>query len=271
MVHRTVVTVLLVLSALLLASVGALIVVEPHHASQTPVTHATPRPGAPLTTQSQAEVTIPPGARPIRIPDSFLGLSTEYWAVPEWDRESAVLDRVLTLLHAPGDGPLVLRIGGDSANEALWESEAGEFPEWIVELTPSWMGPTGALVRHTGVRLVLDLNVVTASPQISAQWAGAAEAALPHGSIAGLEIGNEPDLYSRNYWIKVVAQTIAASQLLPDSLSPAAYAADFGQYATRWLPSRPACPCWARQWPLPCEARAGSPPCSRARTRACER
>jgi len=142
-VHRTVVTVLLVLSALLLASVGALSVVERHHASQTPVTHATPRPGAPLTTHPQAEVMIAAGARPIRIPDSFLGLSTEYWAVPEWDRESAVLDRVLTLLHVPGDGPLVLRIGGDSANEALWESEAGEFPEWIVELTPSWLGTDG--------------------------------------------------------------------------------------------------------------------------------
>jgi len=228
--HRTVVTLLLVVSALV-ASVGALIVAEPHHASQTQVTHTVPRPGAPPTTQPQAEVTIAAGARPTRIPDSFLGLSTEYWAVPEWDREGAVLDRVLSLLHAPGDRPLVLRIGGDSANEALWESEAGEFPEWIVELTPSWLGPTGALVRHTGVRLILDLNVITASPEISAQWAGAAEAALPHGSIAGFEIGNEPDLYSRNYWIKVVAQTIAASQLLPDSLSPAAYAADFGQYA----------------------------------------
>jgi len=228
--HRTVVTLLLVVSALLLASVGALIVAEPHHASQTQVTHTVPRPGALPTTQPQAEVTIAARARPKRIPDAFLGLSTEYWAVPEWDREGAVLDRVLSLLHVPGDGPLILRIGGDSASEALWESEAGEFPEWMVELTPSWLGQTGALIRQAGVRLILDLNLITASPEISAQWAGAAEAALPHGSIAGFEIGNEPDLYSRSYWIKVVAQTIAASQLLPDSLSPSDYARDFAAY-----------------------------------------
>ena len=231
MVHRTVVTLLLVLSAVLLAGVGALIMAEPHHASQTKVTHTAPRPGALPTTQPKAEVTIAAGGHPIRIPESFLGLSTEYWATPAWDREGAVLDRVLSFLHVPGDGPLVLRIGGDSANEALWESEVGEFPEWIVELTPSWLAQTSALARQAGVRLILDLNVITASPEISAQWAGAAEAALPRGSIAGFEIGNEPDLYSRSYWIKVVAQTIAASQPLPDSLSPAAYAADFGQYA----------------------------------------
>ena len=96
MVHRSVVTLRLVLSAALLASVGALIVAEPHHASQTQVTHPSSRPGAPATTQPQAEVTIAAGARPIRIAESFLGLSTEYWAVSEWNREGAVLDRVLS-------------------------------------------------------------------------------------------------------------------------------------------------------------------------------
>ena len=71
---------------------------------------------------------------------------------------------------------------------------------------------------------------MTASPAISAEWAGAAEAALPRGSIAGFEIGNEPDLFSRKVWIRIVSQTIAASQLLPNSLSPSIYAGDFGAY-----------------------------------------
>jgi len=230
MANRAVVMIL-VAFGVVVAGIGALNVAESEHAPRTPISQAAPRAGARPTAPSQAEVTIAAGARPIRVPDSFLGLSTEYWAVPGWDRERAVLDRVLSLLHVPGDGPLVLRIGGDSANEALWESEADEFPEWVVELTPSWLEQTSALVRHAGVRLILDMNVITASPEISAQWAGAAEATLPHGSIAGFEIGNEPDLYDRSYWIKVVAQTIAASQLLPASLSPSAYAADFAQYA----------------------------------------
>jgi hypothetical protein len=228
--NRTVVMLLLIVSVAV-AGGGALIVAESRHAPQTPTTHTVPGAGGTYPAASGAEVTIASGARPVRVPDSYLGLSTEYWGVPGWERESPVLDRVLSLLRVPGDGPLVLRIGGDSANQALWESEAEEFPAWVVELTPNWLTQTSALVRHSGVRLILDLNVVTASPLISAGWAGAAEAALPHGSIAGFEIGNEPDLYSRSHWIKIVAQTIAASQLLPDSLSPSSYAADFAQYA----------------------------------------
>jgi len=217
--------------SLAVAGIGGLVVAGSHHSRQATVTHTAPGPGTAPNGTLRAVVTIAAGARPARVPDSFLGLSTEYWAVPTWERESSVLDRVLSLLHVPGDGPPMLRIGGDSANEALWESEAEEFPAWVVELTPNWLSQTSALVRHTGVRLILDLNVVTASPAISAAWAGAAEVALPRGSIAGFEVGNEPDLYSRNDWIRIVSQTIAASQLLPDSLSPSAYAQDFATYS----------------------------------------
>ena len=222
---------LLVLSAAVVAAIGAVIVAESHHAEPIRTTRIAPRPGGVPGTPLRAAVTIVTGARPVRVPDSFLGLSTEYWAVPEWQQEGSVLDRVLSLLHVPGDGPLILRIGGDSANEALWESEVGQFPDWVVELTPAWLKQTSALVRRAHVRLILDLNLVTASPAISAEWAGAAEAALPRGSIAGFEIGNEPDLYSRKVWIKIVWETIAASQLLPRSLSPSDYASDFGAYA----------------------------------------
>jgi len=42
----------------------------------------------------------------------------------------SVLDRVLAMLHVPGDGPVLLRIGGDSADEALWEPRTRKMPEW---------------------------------------------------------------------------------------------------------------------------------------------
>jgi hypothetical protein len=221
---------LLVVAAAVAVGIGALLLATPHHAQTTHTTHVAPTGAGPVA-PLRAQVTIATGSRPTRVPDSFLGLSTEYWAVPGWESQGSVLDRVLSLLHVPGDGPLVLRIGGDSANEALWESEVGQFPDWVVELTPAWLTQTSALVEHAHVRLILDLNVVTASPTISAGWASAAEAALPRGSIAGFEIGNEPDLYSRKVWIGIVAQTIAASQLLPYSLSPSDYAGDFDAYA----------------------------------------
>jgi Glycosyl hydrolase family 79 C-terminal beta domain len=222
---------LLALSGVVVALIGALIVTASHRATPIQTIHTAPRPTGQPSAPLRAEVTIARRSTPVRVPDSFLGLSTEYWAVPEWEQQGAVLDRLLSLLHVPGDGPLVLRIGGDSANEALWESEVGQFPDWVVELTPAWLKQTSALVRSAHVRLILDLNLVTASPAISAEWADAAEDALPPESIAGFEIGNEPDLYSRKVWIRIVWDTIAASQLLPNSLSPSDYASDFAAYA----------------------------------------
>jgi len=121
----------------------------------------------------------------------------------------SVLDRVLALLHVPGNGPLLLRIGGDSADEALWEPRTRKMPEWVIELTTGWLREVRTLVRESGARLILDLNLVTASPSIAAQWARAAERALPDGSIVGFEIGNEPDLYDRQYWLAITSGTFA--------------------------------------------------------------
>jgi hypothetical protein len=218
---RRVVTLLFAVAVVF--GVGSLFLVTSHRAPS--------KQASGVTSALPAEVTLAGRARTIRVPDSFLGLSTEYWAVPIWEQRSPVLSRVLSLLRVSGDGPLVLRIGGDSADEALWESAVGEFPAWAVELTPSWLSQTRALVQQSGARLILDLNLVTASPAISAQWARAAEAALPRGSIGGFEIGNEPDLYNRGYWMRVVFATIAAADLLPQSLSASDYRADFDAYA----------------------------------------
>ncbi len=59
-----------------------------------------------------------PGAA---IPPSFLGLSTEYWSLPLFEAQPGALDRILALLHVPGDGPLTIRVGGDSADQSLWD------------------------------------------------------------------------------------------------------------------------------------------------------
>ena len=185
------------------------------------------RPMTPLA----AVVTLAPRAKPVKVPDSFLGISTEYWALPIWERQPAVLNRVLSLLHRPGDGPFIVRIGGDSADETLWKPKMRKVPEWVFELTPSWLNQVGGLVQGSGARLILDLNLVTATPAVAAEWARAAEAALPHGSIAGFEIGNEPDLYNRKYWISVVEGQSVGTALLPHQLLAGDYAHDFRAYA----------------------------------------
>src|SRR6202043_2676304 len=116
---------------------------------------------------------------------------TEYWALPTFDRQLTLFERVLALLHARVNGPLLLRVGGDSADHSFWSPHSRRLPDWAFAVTPDWLARTSALVHETGARLILDLNLVTATPAIAVEWARAAVAELPRGSIAGFEIGNE--------------------------------------------------------------------------------
>ncbi len=189
--------------------------------------------GAPAARAVQAVdavVTIPSPAGSIGVPRSFLGISTEYWALPLFERHSALLARVLSLVRVPGNGPLVLRVGGDSADSTFWAPRRRRLPRWAFELTPRWFARTGSLLRQTGARLILDLNLVTDTPQVAAQAAAAARAALPRNSIVALEIGNEPDLYSHAYWQATVARAGFGHTELPSEISPASYVRDFNAY-----------------------------------------
>lgn len=187
--------------------------------------------GAGAPAALSATVTVSPAATVARVPRSFLGLSTEYWTVPIWSRQSALLERVMALVHASGDGPLVLRIGGDSADHSFWEPTGHELPDWVFPLTPSWLREVRSLVHQTGIRLILDLNLVTATPALAAQWAGAAIAALPRGSIVGLEIGNEPDVYTHAGWLAVLGGPASSRAPLPESISSSSYVEAFQDYA----------------------------------------
>lgn len=164
------------------------------------------------------------------IPASFFGLSTEYWTLPVDLRHAGLYRRVLSLLHVPGDGPLVLRIGGDSSDHAIYAPERHYFPAWTFALTESFVQRTAAAVRDMGVHVILDLNLVTGTPAQAAAWARAAQAALPPGSIVGLEVGNEPDLYARTTWMRITGQRPDTS-LLPQDITAESYARDFARYA----------------------------------------
>lgn len=126
----------------------------------------------------QAEVTIPAHPNLRSVPRSFLGISTEYRTLPVWASHISLLDRVLSVVRV--NGPLVLRIRGNSADHAFW-APVRELPEWIFELTPSWLSQVSAIARRSGVRLVLDLSLLTATPSNAARWARTAESKLPKG------------------------------------------------------------------------------------------
>ncbi len=176
--------------------------------------------------------TIAPFATARRVPASFLGLSTEYWSLPGYEGHLAVFGRVLSLLHVPGDESLLVRVGGNSADHTFWEPTVRRMPHWVFELTPAWLRAARALLHRVRVRLILDLNLVTDSPMAAAHWARAAENELPHRSIAGFEIGNEPDIYSRWFWMTRMARTRDAdTDILPPDLTARDYTRDFHSYA----------------------------------------
>jgi len=189
-----------------------------------------------------ALVTIASRAGTTAVPDAYLGLSTEYWALPVFERHSSLFEKVLALLHAQGDGPFVLRIGGDSADHTFWDPGARRLPPWVFQLTSAWLRRTATLVRQTGVKLILDLNLITDAPLTAARWAREADLNLPSGSVAGFEVGNEPDIYSRSYWRAETSRTSLFAGVLPHEISPITYGRDFQSYARALSRAAPGVP-----------------------------
>ncbi|MGN6870130.1 MAG: glycosyl hydrolase family 79 C-terminal domain-containing protein [Solirubrobacteraceae bacterium] len=185
----------------------------------------------PAAVSPQATLTIASKLSTAPVPSSFFGISTEYWTLPLFERDTPAFERVLSLLHVSGDGPLMLRIGGDSADHSFWSPRGQKMPDWAYALTPAYLARLRALVERDRVKLIVDLNLLTDSPLTAAAWARAAETSLPHGSIAGFEIGNEPDLYERRYWADMTARSPLVTRPMPLDLTPAIYVEDFATYA----------------------------------------
>ncbi len=144
----------------------------------------------------QAVVTVSPDAHGAVVPRSFLGLATEWSAIPVYEQEGALFHRLLVLLRSPGDGPLLLRVGGLSADDTLWAPvQTAALPERADLLTPAGLAQIGGIVRSAHLRVILDLNLAADIPMQEAALASAAERALPRHSIVAFEVGNEPDYY----------------------------------------------------------------------------
>jgi hypothetical protein len=136
---------------------------------------------------------------------------------------------------------------------------------WVVELTPAWLQAARTVVRHAAVRLILDLNLITGSPSAASLWARAARADLPSRSIAGFEIGNEPDIYSRSFWITRLSGRGLDAAILPGDLTSAGYAEDFRSYALRLKRVAPSVPLLGPAIANPVLHAAWSPACWRSR------
>ena len=194
----------------------------------------------------QADVTVPAQAfRPlIPVPRAFLGLSTEYWTMPVDEHHTRLYERVLSLLHVPGDGRFVLRIGGDSSDYAVFDPKSRRLPPWAFPVTPALVARTVGIIKNLRLRVIIDLNTITTTPRLTASWVRAAvrEANLPRGSLIAFEIGNEPDLYNRASWIASLRHTSFDLRRLPQQITPASYARTYRAFAHALASAAPQVP-----------------------------
>lgn len=183
--------------------------------------------GSDVHEPARVRVTVDMSAGGKRVPSSFLGISTEYGGLALFERKPSVFERVLGLLQVPGGGPVSVRVGGDSADRTFAASTGQRLASGAGGLTPAWFARTGEVVRRTGVRVIIDLNLATASSGDIVSLARDAERALPRGSIAGFEVGNEPDLYHRQPALADLARSGDVAAAAARRITPKRYARAF--------------------------------------------
>jgi Glycosyl hydrolase family 79 C-terminal beta domain len=179
------------------------------------------------------------------IPRSFFGLSVEYNELTEYEKDGPAFGRVLAVIRAQDGSRLELRIGGKSADRTFFVTKPARPVPYGRPIGEHWLKKLSALVRADRLRVMLDLNLAVHAPSVAATFAQAAVRTLPPTTLAGLEIGNEPDLYWR--------QPFLAKERLPQTLrstpknwsvnySPADYRRDYSAYARALVAKVPRIP-----------------------------
>jgi hypothetical protein len=176
-------------------------------------------------------VTITLGAPTRAIPPSFLGVSIEDWGAETFERHGAMFARALSLLRVRGGGPLLIRVGGNSADRTFWNPTGHRLPRWAFGVTPAFFRATARLLEALGARVILDLNLATAAPEVAVRVAAAAARLLPHGSIAAFEIGNEPDRYRSVSLLRALSRASGGGDLDGWEMSPSRYVGAFSRFA----------------------------------------
>jgi hypothetical protein len=135
------------------------------------------------------------------VPRSFAGFSMEYWSAPAYlgkTHPNPIFARLVRTLGAGGNGAPTVRIGGNSTDESWWNPIGALRPPGVAnDVTPAWLGVLRQWAGRTRTPVVLGLNLALQDPVNAAVYAQTAARTLPPGTLAALEIGNEPDLYTR--------------------------------------------------------------------------
>jgi len=147
-----------------------------------------------------------------RIALDFIGLSYESAILADGDyisRDNTSLTGLIRRLGREG----VLRIGGNTSEDTVWDpSDQETLPDRIV-LTPARIDRLAALVRALGWKLIYGLNLARGTAQTAAAEAAYVARALGPDLLA-FQIGNEPDGFGR--WRTVRAKSYDAAAYLAE-------------------------------------------------------
>jgi hypothetical protein len=125
------------------------------------------------------------------LPAAFVGLAMEDWTLTKNQFAHTNLRRYLLTLGPRG----LLRIGGNSLDRSFWTSRHERPPPWAQgTAAPASLHSLAAVLRGTSWRVILGVNLLHFDPARAVDEARSAVRILG-GSLAAIEIGNEPDHY----------------------------------------------------------------------------
>ena len=192
------------LAPLLVLSAGVAALLQPGAVSARRPSGAVSARGTPA-----AVVTIggPIAAPPI--PAGFTGLSFELTALKTYTgKDPDAINPVFAQLVrniAQGGRP-VIRLGGDSTDWAWYPVPGMARPPWVrYQIDANWLQILHAVVKRLDARLIVGINFESDSARIAGAEARAVVRAAGRAAIAGLELGNEPELYSGFNWYRTSA------------------------------------------------------------------
>jgi hypothetical protein len=178
----------------------------------------------------------------LTVPRSFVGLSFEVPAVARYAGSAAHPNRslrgLLATLGAAQGSPPALRIGGNSSDESWWDPGPGGSRAPLgarYRLGPRWLARLAWVARVSRAPVTVGVNLAAGDPARALAFARALRAALPSRALRTIEIGNEPDLYTRRLSFRagrVVVRRIARRARYDQSR----YAADVRRYVALLSP-----------------------------------
>jgi hypothetical protein len=143
-----------------------------------------------------------PMSRPI--PSGFIGFSIEYpsslaYSGTNPTTPNPTFIRLVRDLN-PSGSPII-RFGGDTADWTWWPAPGVRKPPGIrYTLTRRWLAVTRATSLAMGAQLILGINLEAKSAAVAQAEAAAFLRGIGRNLIAGLELGNEPEVYGSLDW-----------------------------------------------------------------------